>query len=163
MGIRPNRGDKIESNYRIDGRAEAHVLITEAEHTGNEAGKVFAEIDAQADSANKGTTELSSRVKKLEDKIDTLANVDTRKEITNGRLSAHRAGPIVLVNSAGSISAQELLAWQLPDWARPIVTVSCVPVNAQGGQIYIGEDGRFTLSGLSAKTFRFTSTYISAV
>ncbi|WP_411708627.1 hypothetical protein [Corynebacterium sp. LaCa116] len=162
MGIRPNRGDKVETNYRIDGSTEAQQLITDVEHTGQEAGKVFAEISAQADSANKGTTELASRVKNLEGKIDTLTNADTRKEVTNGRLSAHRAGPIVIVNSAGSISAQELLAWQLPDWAKPIVTVSCVPVNAQGGQIYIGVDGRFTLSGLSEKNFRFTSTYISA-
>ena len=158
MGIRPNQGDKAETNYRIDGSTEAQQLINDVEHTGNEAGKVFAEISAQADSANKGMSELSARVKNLEGKVNT----DTRHDVTNGRLSAHRAGPIVMVNSAGSISAQELLAWQLPDWAKPIVTVACVPVNAQGGQIYIGVDGKFTLSGLSDKTFRFTSTYISA-
>lgn len=66
MGIKPNRGDKVETNYRIDGSAEAQQLINDAEHTGNEAGKVFTEISAQADSANKGTSDLSRRVAALE-------------------------------------------------------------------------------------------------
>lgn len=66
MGIRPQSGTPVETNYRIDGRAEAQQLITEAEHTGNEAGKVFAEISAQADSANFGASELSKRVGVIE-------------------------------------------------------------------------------------------------
>lgn len=66
MGIRPNNGDKVETNYRVDGSAEAQQLINESEHTGNEAGKVFAEIDAQARSSNKGMSELSKRVTALE-------------------------------------------------------------------------------------------------
>lgn len=66
MGIRPNKGDKVETNYRVDGSAEAQQLISDAEHTGNEAGKVFAEIGAQADSANSGASELSKRVGAIE-------------------------------------------------------------------------------------------------
>ncbi|OFP19927.1 hypothetical protein HMPREF2996_00180 [Corynebacterium sp. HMSC066C02] len=66
MGIRPNNGDKAETNYRVDGSTEAQQLINDAEHTGNEAGKVFAEISAQADSANNGMSELSKRVTALE-------------------------------------------------------------------------------------------------
>lgn len=66
MGIKPNRGDKVETNYRIDGSAEAQQLINDAENTGNEAGKVFAEISAQADSANSGASELSKRVGVIE-------------------------------------------------------------------------------------------------
>lgn len=66
MGIRPNKGDKVERNYRIDGSTEAQQLINDSEHTGNEAGKVFAEISAQADSANSGASELSKRVGAIE-------------------------------------------------------------------------------------------------
>lgn len=66
MGIRPNKGDKVERNYRVDGSTEAQQLINDSEHTGNEAGKVFAEIDAQASSSNKGMSELSKRVTALE-------------------------------------------------------------------------------------------------
>ncbi|OFK27242.1 hypothetical protein HMPREF2822_12430 [Corynebacterium sp. HMSC062E11] len=66
MGIRPNNGDQVETNYRVDGSTEAQQLITDAEHTGNEAGKVFAEVAAKADSANAGATELSKRVAALE-------------------------------------------------------------------------------------------------
>lgn len=69
MGIRPNKGDKIERNYRVDGSTEAQQLINESEHTGNEAGKVFAEIAAQADSASKSASELAGRVKTLERKL----------------------------------------------------------------------------------------------
>lgn len=68
MGISPDKGDKVETNYRIDGRAEAQELINDTERTGDEAGKVFAEISAQADSASKGTSELSKRVAALEEK-----------------------------------------------------------------------------------------------
>ncbi|MGV0369506.1 hypothetical protein ACUY29_12125 [Corynebacterium aurimucosum] len=66
MGISPDKGDKVETNYRIDGSAEAQELINESEYTGNEAGKVFAEISAQADSANSGASELSKRVGAIE-------------------------------------------------------------------------------------------------
>lgn len=67
MGINPNSGDGVEKNYTIDGRQNAENLVTEAEHTGQEAGKAFAHIAAQADSANKSTAELASRVKALEE------------------------------------------------------------------------------------------------
>lgn len=71
MGISPQSGTPVETNYRIDGSAEAQQLITDAEHTGNEAGKVFAEIDAQARSSGKGMSELSKRVTALE-KLNNL-------------------------------------------------------------------------------------------
>ena len=66
MGIRPNSGDGVEHNYVIDGRHDAEGIVSDAEHTGNEAGKAFAHIAAQADSANTGTSELSKRVAALE-------------------------------------------------------------------------------------------------
>lgn len=68
MGINPNSGDGVEKNYTIDGRQNAENLVTEAEHTGQEAGKAFSQIAAQADSANKGTSDLSKRVSVLEGK-----------------------------------------------------------------------------------------------
>lgn len=66
MGINPNSGDGVERNYTIDGRHDAENLVTDSEHTGQEAGKVFSQIAAQADSANKGTSDLSKRVATLE-------------------------------------------------------------------------------------------------
>lgn len=69
MGINPNSGDGVEKNYTVDGRTDATSIVSDAEHTGNEAGKVFAQIAAQADSANKGTSDLSKRVKAIEGKL----------------------------------------------------------------------------------------------
>ena len=66
MGINPNSGDGVERNYTVDGRHNAENLVTEAEHTGNEAGKAFSHIAAQSDSANTGMSELSKRVSALE-------------------------------------------------------------------------------------------------
>ena len=66
MGINPNSGDGVEKNYTIDGRHDVENLVTEAENTGNEAGKVFSHIAAQADSANTGMSELSKRIESLE-------------------------------------------------------------------------------------------------
>lgn len=68
MGINPNSGDGVEKNYTVDGRTDATSVVSDAEHTGQEAGKVFAQIAAQADSANKGTSDLSKRVATLEGK-----------------------------------------------------------------------------------------------
>lgn len=66
MGISPNSGDGVEKNYAVDGRHDAENLVTESEHTGQEAGKAFAYIAAQTESANKGTSDLSRRVAALE-------------------------------------------------------------------------------------------------
>lgn len=66
MGINPNSGDGVERNYTVDGRQDAENLVSDAEHTGQEAGKVFAHIAAQADSANTGMSELSQRIESLE-------------------------------------------------------------------------------------------------
>ena len=68
MGINPNAGDGVEKNYTVDGRTDATSIVSDAERTGQEAGKVFAHIAAQADSANNGMSELSNRVKVLEGK-----------------------------------------------------------------------------------------------
>ena len=46
MGINPNAGDGVEHNYTIDGRHDAEDLVSDAEHTGQEAGKAFAHIAA---------------------------------------------------------------------------------------------------------------------
>lgn len=85
MGINPNSGDGIEKNYTIDGRHDAQSVVTEAEYTGNEAGKVFAHISAQADSANTGMSELSQRVSALEqrttdtgDLLGRLSKLETK-------------------------------------------------------------------------------------
>lgn len=66
MGINPNSGDGVEKNYTVDGRTDATSIVSDAEHTGQEAGKAFAHIAAQAESANKGTSDLSRRVAALE-------------------------------------------------------------------------------------------------
>lgn len=66
MGINPNAGDGVEKNYTVDGRTDATSIVSDAEHTGKEAGKVFARIAAQADSANTGMSELSKRIESLE-------------------------------------------------------------------------------------------------
>lgn len=68
MGINPNSGDGVEKNYTVDGRTDATSIVSDAEYTGQEAGKAFAHIAAQADSANAGMSELSKRVKVLEGK-----------------------------------------------------------------------------------------------
>ena len=68
MGINPNAGDGVEKNYTIDGRHDAEGILSDSEHVGQEAGKVFSQISAQADSANKGTSDLSKRVAALEGK-----------------------------------------------------------------------------------------------
>lgn len=69
MGINPNSGDGVEKNYTVDGRTDATDIVSDSEHTGNEAGKVFAEVAAKADSANAGATELAKRVKAIEGKL----------------------------------------------------------------------------------------------
>lgn len=80
MGINPNSGDGVEKNYTIDGRHDAENLVTEAEHTGQEAGKAFAHIAAQADSANAGMSELAKRVTALEQRADNTNGLITRLE-----------------------------------------------------------------------------------
>lgn len=82
MGINPNSGDGVEHNYTIDGRHDAENLVSDAEHTGQEAGKAFAHIAAQADSANTGTSELSKRVAALENASSPdLASYALKKDL----------------------------------------------------------------------------------
>ena len=78
MGINPNSGDGVERNYAIDGRQDAENLVTEAEHTGQEAGKAFAHISAQADSANAGMSELSKRVATIEQRTADTGDLLSR-------------------------------------------------------------------------------------
>lgn len=84
MGINPNSGDGVEKNYTVDGRTDATSIVSDAEHTGNEAGKAFAHIAAQADSANTGTSELSKRVAALENAPrPDLASYALKKDLDN--------------------------------------------------------------------------------
>lgn len=78
MGINPNSGDGVEKNYTIDGRHDAENLVSDAEHTGQEAGKAFAHIAAQADSANNGMSELSQRVATLEQRTANTGDLTSR-------------------------------------------------------------------------------------
>lgn len=78
MGINPNSGDGVERNYTIDGRHDAENLVSDAEHTGQEAGKAFAHIAAQADSANTGMSELSQRVATLEQRTADTGDLTSR-------------------------------------------------------------------------------------
>lgn len=78
MGINPNSGDGVEKNYAIDGRHDVENLVTDSEHTGNEAGKVFSHIAAQADSANNGMSELSQRVATLEQRTANTGDLTSR-------------------------------------------------------------------------------------
>ncbi|OUJ22322.1 hypothetical protein [Corynebacterium kefirresidentii] len=96
MGINPNSGDGVEKNYTIDGRHDAENLVSDAEHTGQEAGKAFAHIAAQADSANTGNAELSKRVAALENASSPdlasyalkkdLDNLATKKDVQDSRI-----------------------------------------------------------------------------
>lgn len=96
MGINPNSGDGVEKNYTIDGRQDAENLVSDAERTGQEAGKAFAHIAAQADSANTGTSELSKRVAALENASSPdlasyalkkdLDNLATKKDVQDSRI-----------------------------------------------------------------------------
>lgn len=83
MGINPNSGDSIEKNYLIDGRHNAESLVTDSENTGKEAGKVFAHIAAQADSANTSAGELAGRVKALEERQAVVKDTDGRIQATD--------------------------------------------------------------------------------
>lgn len=84
MGINPNSGDGVEKNYTVDGRTDATNIVSDAEHTGQEAGKAFAHIAAQAESANKGTSDLSRRVAALEKASGPdLSGYTTKQELEN--------------------------------------------------------------------------------
>lgn len=93
MGIKPNSGDGVEKNYTVDGRTDVTSIVSDAEHTGNEAGKVFAHIAAQTESANKGTSALSKRVAALETASGPdLSGYATKQELENLPLLLHWDG-----------------------------------------------------------------------
>lgn len=127
MGIRPQSGTPVEANYRVDSSTEAQQLITDAEHTGNEAGKVFAEVAAKADSANAGATELSKRVAILEakappdlskcattDQLNTKQDKLPTSKTQGAGWSAIKIGPVVTVLINGATTG-----WTMPEGYRP--------------------------------------------
>lgn len=93
MGINPNSGDGVERNYTVDGRTDAENLVSDAEHTGQEAGKAFAHIAAQADSANTGMSELSKRIESLED--NTKRPLGVVEAVVKGTTSGEGAQSIL--------------------------------------------------------------------
>lgn len=124
MGINPNAGDGVEKNYTIDGRQDAENLVTEAEHTGQEAGKAFSHIAAQADSANNGMSELSQRIGTLEAKLKTLQESTPEKYdyiAPNQLVVIQRRGEIVTMSARVTIPAGATYTdINLPDWAKPV-------------------------------------------
>ena len=127
MGINPNAGDGVEKNYTIDGRHDAEGILSDSEHVGQEAGKVFAQIAAQADSANKGTSDLSKRVATLEakaspdlskyvttDQLNTKQDKLTTSKTQGAGWSAIRIGPVVTVLVNGATTG-----WTMPEGYRP--------------------------------------------
>ena len=107
MGINPNSGDGVEKNYAIDGRHDVENLVTDSEHTGQEAGKVFAHISAQADSANNGMSELSQRVATLEqrtagtgDLLSRLSKLETKTVTKDAQGRIQTADPAADADAA---------------------------------------------------------------
>ena len=147
MGIRPNKGEKVEAHYRVDGSTEAQQLITDAEHTGNEAGKIFAEISAQADSASKGTTELAKRV-------TTLEKQTTQPDMTSisgdGWAAYKRSGMVTIV-----LTGLEA-GFTVPEGYRPPVGIQAPIVRGAGSH-----DARFGIGTLGA--FKMYGTYTTPV
>lgn len=147
MGIRPNKGDKVETNYRIDGSTEAQELINDAEHTGNEVGKVFAEIDAQADSANTGLSELSKRVAALE-KQTTQPEMTS---ISGDGWAAYKRGGMVTMVLTGLEAG-----FTVPEGYRPPVGIQAPIVRGAGSH-----DARFGIGTLGA--LKMYGTYTTPV
>lgn len=156
MGINPNSGDGVEKNYTIDGRHDAEGLVSDAEHTGQEAGKAFAHIAAQADSANKGTSELSTKVADHESRIKTLEskNKDTEPELEstsgNGWVVYKRGGMVTMV-----LTGLEA-GFTVPEGYRPPVGIQAPIVRGSGSH-----DARFGIGALGA--LKLYGTYTTPV
>lgn len=126
MGINPNAGDGVEKNYTVDGRTDATNIVSDAEHTGQEAGKAFAHIAAQAESANKGNSDLSKRVAALEAR--PVYSPPPVQAISGDGWAARKQGNVVWLSVQGATKG-----WSLPEgWRPPIMCYA--PVVDLGGQ-----------------------------
>ena len=126
MGINPNSGDGVEKNYTVDGRTDATSIVSDSEHTGQEAGKAFAHIAAQAESANKGTSDLSKRVAALEAR--PVYSPPPVQSISGAGWAARKQGNVVWLSVQGATEG-----WTLPEgWRPPIMCYA--PVVDLGGQ-----------------------------
>lgn len=157
MGINPNSGDGVEHNYTIDGRHDAENLVSDAEHTGQEAGKAFAHIAAQADSANIGTSELSKRVAALENAPSPdLASYALKKDLDNlaTKKQVQEARPQRLLCSGstqpGSARTNVLLKAETPvPEAFEVGPASItVPPGIYRCELWLGSADFLTLSGV---------------
>lgn len=150
MGIRPNTGENVETHYRVDGSAEAQQLITDAEHTGNEAGKVFAEVSAQADSASKGTSELSKKVKDHEARLAALESGGVDSISGDGWAAYKRGGMVTMV-----LTGLEA-GFTVPEGYRPPVGIQAPIVRGAGSH-----DARFGIGAFGA--LKLYGTYTTPV
>lgn len=156
MGINPNSGDGVEKNYTIDGRHDAENLVSDAEHTGQEAGKAFAQIAAQADSANTGMSELSGKVADHESRIAVLEaktkNPQPELESISGDgWTAYKRGGIVTIVFTGLEAG-----FTIPEGYRPPVGVQAPIVRGAGSH-----DARFGVGALGA--VKMYGTYTTPV
>ncbi|WP_293954911.1 glycosyl hydrolase family 28-related protein [uncultured Corynebacterium sp.] len=78
---------------------------------------------------------------------------------THPQVQVRRTGDVVRFRSSASVIDTAISSWTLPDWARPSVSFGGRPINADG-ELYVGADGKITLTGLGGKTFRFDLTYL---
>lgn len=149
MGINPNSGDGVEKNYTIDGRQDAENLVSDAEHTGQEAGKAFAHIAAQADSANNGMSELSKRVSALEAKAkDPQPELES---ISGDGWTAYKRSGIVTIVLTGLEAG-----FTIPEGYRPPVGIQAPIVRGAGSH-----DARFGIGALGA--VKMYGTYTTPV
>lgn len=145
MGIRPNSGDGVERNYVIDGRHDAEGLVSDAEHTGQEAGKAFAQISAQADSANTSASELSKRVAALEKRTGSTNGLITRLEkLETGAVAKD------YVDEAVKTSAVLTTGTKTGSWA-PWNKTTCPPWLAIGTSSLNIPDGRWRIEVLKGQ------------
>lgn len=152
MGINPNSGDGVEKNYTIDGRHDAEGLVSDAEHTGQEAGKAFAHIAAQADSANTGMSELSQRVSALEAKAkDPQPELES---ISGDGWAAYKRSGIVTMILTGLEAG-----FTVPEGYRPPVGIQAPIVRGAGSH-----DARFGIGTLGAlKMYGMYTTPVTGI
>lgn len=149
MGINPNAGDGVEKNYTVDGRTDATNIVSDAEHTGQEAGKAFAHIAAQAESANKGNSDLSRRVAALEKASGPdLSGYATKSDVDAAR---RHVGVFSGVTSAGSSRVNVPLSAKgdLPDgWEKGGASVT-LPAGVYRIEFWLGSTDELNLVGLT--------------
>lgn len=156
MGINPNAGDGVEKNYTIDGRHDAEGILSDSEHAGQEAGKVFAHIAAQADSANKGTSDLSKRVAALENapardmsayalKTD-LENLATKQELQESRIQRLICSGNTQAGSA-RVNVRLQAETPVPEGFEVGAASVTVPPGIYRCELWLGSADFLTLSG----------------